>query len=241
MTVVSFLHLIRMVSLAVRLCTLVKGSNVDNVEHMNILVTMSKCLKRAAMEHDVEAADLRAVLEDELLMELTLRYVDNISEPSQNDYVKEGILYHLCGYMLHARPAVTDCKDCYKSVRCEKSDLPSDFKPSRYTELLNRGNLVFVTPNFFKTFRVVESIVEKHLEQIDQIHVVNSFQKCISKVAKANLIPIFCDIHRNHHLPYLIREYVVVRFHFESKRLKSRMLSQSSTAVKKHSKLSKLA
>lgn len=88
MTVVSFQHIIRMVSLAVRLSTVIKGSNVDSAQQMDILVTMSKCLKRTAMEQDVEAANIRAALEDELLKELTVRFVDNIEEPSQNDYVK---------------------------------------------------------------------------------------------------------------------------------------------------------
>ena len=76
-----------MVSLAVRLCTVIKGSNVDNAEQMNILVTMSKCLKRSAKENDVHAADLRAVLEDELMKELNVLYVDNIDEPTQKDYI----------------------------------------------------------------------------------------------------------------------------------------------------------
>ncbi len=126
-----------------------------------MLVTMSKCLQRSAKECDVAAADLKAVLEDELLKELTIRYVDYIEEPAGNDFIKEAILYHLCGYMIHARPGVTDCVDCKKSVRCDELELPESFTADHYTAIRNRGNLVFVTVPFFQTFRVIESIIEK--------------------------------------------------------------------------------
>ena len=91
-TVTSFQHIIRYVSLGARLSKLVKGANVDYVEQMNMLVTMSKCLQRRAKECDLAAADLKAVLEDELLNELTIRYVDYIEEPAGKDCIKEAIL-----------------------------------------------------------------------------------------------------------------------------------------------------
>ncbi len=49
-----------------------KGANVDNVEQINMLITMSKCLQGSAKECDVAAADLKAVLEDELLKDLSI-------------------------------------------------------------------------------------------------------------------------------------------------------------------------
>lgn len=240
-TVISFQHIIRMVSLSVRLNTVIRGSNVDSAEKFDILVTMSHCLKKAAKECDVEAEDLKATLEDELLKELTIRYVDDLREPEKKDGVKDVLLFKLCGYMMHARPALLDCIDCCNSVCCEQSQLPKNFDPSCYNKLVNRGKLMFVSQNFFRTFRVIESVVEKHLQNIFQIHMADSFEKCISEVAKSNVIPVFCDAHRDHHLPYLIGEYVVVRYHFESKRLKEKLLSKSATQVKKNFKLSKLA
>ncbi|EFX67538.1 hypothetical protein DAPPUDRAFT_261487 [Daphnia pulex] len=59
-TVTSFQQIIRYVSLGARLSTIIQGANVDNVEQMNILVTMSKCLKRQAKESDIRASDLRS-------------------------------------------------------------------------------------------------------------------------------------------------------------------------------------
>ena len=88
-TVTSFQHIIRYVSLGARLSSLLKGANVDNVEQMNILVTMSKCLKSAAKECDIQASDLKAVLEDELLKELTVRYVEYVEEPAGKDSLRK--------------------------------------------------------------------------------------------------------------------------------------------------------
>lgn len=60
------------------------------------------------------------------------------------------------------------------------------------------------------------------------------FHVGISKVSKAHILPLFCNVHRDHVLPYLIREYVKVRFQFESKRLENVLLSKSSANVEKH-------
>ncbi len=67
-----------------------------------------------------------------------------------------------------------------------------------------------------------------------------SFHDCIANISQAEILPIFCDKHRDHHIPYLIREYVGVRYHFESKRLKNRLLSKNKAATKTNSKMSKM-
>ena len=96
---------------------------------------MSKCLQRKAKECDIESADLKAVLEDELLKELTVWYVDYVKEPAGKDCIKEAILFYLCGYMIHARPSVTRCNDWKKSVRCDELELPADFTADHYTAI----------------------------------------------------------------------------------------------------------
>ncbi len=96
----SFQQIIRYVSLGARLSTIIKGANVDNVEQMNILVTMSKCLQRQAKESDIRASELRSVLEDKLLKEITIRFVDKIDEPVNSNFVKDIFIYDLCGYMI---------------------------------------------------------------------------------------------------------------------------------------------
>ncbi len=73
------------------------------------------------------------------------------------------------GYLLHARPCVSVCKACEKTVRCDELDLPSDFTADHKTALRNRGGLIFVTVNMFKTFRVIEKIVESHFQPLGQI------------------------------------------------------------------------
>jgi hypothetical protein len=98
--VTSFQQIIRYVSLGARLSTIIQGANVDNVEQMNILVTMSKCLKRQAKESDIRASDLRSVLEDKLLKEITIRFVDKINEPANYNFVKDILIYDLCGYIV---------------------------------------------------------------------------------------------------------------------------------------------
>ena len=68
-----------------------------------------------------------------------------------------------------------------------------------------------------------------------------TFQMCIDKISTCHLVPIFCDIHRDEKLPYVIREFVGVRYYFESKRLKNLLLAKASANVKTNKKLAKLA
>ena len=78
---------------------------------------------------------------------------------------------------------VNQCKNyCKKSVRCEQMELP-----------------------LFQTFRIIESIIQTHFEPIGQMFVEDSFPKCITKIAQISIIPVFCDVHRELILPYLIR------------------------------------
>lgn len=180
-------------------------------------------------------------MEDILLKELTSRYVDSLPEREKVDYINDIAIYDVCGYMLKARPSVTVCLDCKHSVQCNELELPPDFNFDHFTGLRTRGNLIFVTVNMFQTFRVIESIIESHFNPISQMYAENSFEECITKISKAQILKLFCDIHRDHHLPYLIREYVGVRYHFESVRLKNLMLSQSKAVKVSNAKLSKHA
>jgi hypothetical protein len=59
-TVTSFLQIIRYISLQARLSYLVKqvkGSNIDDKEPVELLVTMSKCLQEHAKESDITAKE----------------------------------------------------------------------------------------------------------------------------------------------------------------------------------------
>ena len=133
------------------------------------------------------------------------------------------------------------CTDCKKTVICDELQLPSNFNADFYTALRNRGKLLFVTVQMFETFRVINAIIEKHFQSMGQIFVDDSFQICITEISKAHLLPLFCEVHRDHVFPYVIREFVQLRYHFESKRLKENLLSNASANVKKNKKLAKLA
>ncbi len=126
---------------------------------MNKLVTMSKCLQQQAKECDVQAADLKAVLENELLKELTIRYVTELRGEEHPDFIRDIMLYHLCGYMLHSRSNITKCEDCKKTVICEELELPPEFTADYYSALRNRGNLIFVTVGMFQTFRLIDKTI----------------------------------------------------------------------------------
>jgi hypothetical protein len=111
------------------------------------------------------------------------------------------------------------CPDCYKSLRCEELELPEDFTADHYTRIRNNGGLIFVTVNMFQTFRVIEKVIEGHFQLIGQMYEEETFQMCIDKISTCYLVPIFCDIHGDEKLPYVIRKFVGVRYYFESKRL----------------------
>lgn len=206
---------------------------------MTVLVTMSKCLQRTAKECDVDVANVKNALQDELLKALTSRFVQSITESVENDVIKDAALYYLCGYMLHARPSITKCQNCKETVQCEKLQLPSNFTAAHYTAIISRGHLVFVTIPFFQCFQVIEKVIETHFLDESHIYACNSFQMCISNISKCSLLPVFCDEHRDKNLPYIIREYVGVRFHLESKRLKQKMLASLSSKAKTYAKVSK--
>jgi hypothetical protein len=71
----------------------------------------------------------------------------------------------------------------------------------------------------FQTFRVIEKVIEGHFQLIGQMYEEETFQMCIDKISTCYLVPIFCDIHGDEKLPYVIRKFVGVRYYFESKRL----------------------
>ncbi|XP_057380927.1 uncharacterized protein LOC130703482 [Daphnia carinata] len=101
-------------------------------------------------------------------------------------------------------------------------------------------NAMFKT-NFatYQSLTLLVKLPNDGCQDVIKIVMHDSFQKCISKISKANIITVFCDVHRDFSFPYLIREFVSLRYHLESKRLKNVMLQVASAKVKIHGKLSK--
>ncbi|KAK4003944.1 hypothetical protein OUZ56_005689 [Daphnia magna] len=210
-TVTSFLQIIRYVSLQSRLSFLmkqVKGSNIDNKEPLEMLVTMSQCLQQHAKDIDITVKDFKEAIKDKLLAELTIRYVDDIPKGGKNDFNLNLMVYDLCGYIVKTRKHLTACEVCKNLVRCHELDLPKDFTADQYTAMRNRGYLVYVTVPFFKTILVVELAIQSHFEDLNHIYIHDSFELCCAKIAELHTVPLFCDEHRDYNLKYLVMEYV---------------------------------
>ena len=107
-------------------------------------------------------------------------------------------------------------------------ELPEDFDAAFYTSLRNKGGLIFVTIAMFQSFRTIEAKIAHHFEDSNHVYKLDSFQVCIDAISGSGIHPLFCDKHRDDSLPFLIMEYVHVRYHFESKRYKDKYLSRLS-------------
>ncbi|KAK4023776.1 hypothetical protein OUZ56_009172 [Daphnia magna] len=87
---------------------------------------------------------------EELLEELSVRYVDVMDNQSSNDEVKHEMLYDMCGYLVKTRDSVwIHCPNCKKGLITKYEDLPSTFLSADYTADRNHGGLTFVTVKFF--------------------------------------------------------------------------------------------
>ena len=97
--------------------------------------------------------------------------------------------------------------------------------------------LKYATKDMFKTFRAVEDVVDSHFTSPKHIFVRDSYEKVLSKIGEISLIPISCEKHPAT-LPYLIMEYVQLRFHFEANRYQNLHLSRLNASIVNHKKLS---
>jgi hypothetical protein len=66
-----------------------------------------------------------------------------------------------------------------------------------------------------------------------------SFEVCCDKISESHTIPLFCEEHRDCNLKYLVMEYVKVRFHLESKGLRTFLVLPSKTKVQTNFKIAK--
>ncbi|KAK4026511.1 hypothetical protein OUZ56_027708 [Daphnia magna] len=129
---------------------LVRG-NIDNEENLRVLVSYEECLLNKFKACEKEAARIRESFKEQLLEELSVRYVDVMDNQSSNDEVKHEMLYDMCGYLVKTRDSVwIHCPNCKKGLITKYEDLPSTFLSADYTADRNHGGLTFVTVNFLK-------------------------------------------------------------------------------------------
>ena len=93
----------------------------------------------------------------------------------------------------------------------------------------------------YQTPCAIEKVVSEHFSSLKHIYVTVSFKECIEKIKLTNVLPLFCDTHRDCNMGTLIMKYVKVRYYFESKRLQDVLLSKEQTKVHANFKLAKTA
>jgi hypothetical protein len=87
----------------------------------------------------------------------------------------------------------------------------------------------------------VEKIISSQFEDGGHYLVRDSYKICKSKIKLLNLFFFFCETHRADSYPYLIMEFVQVRYHSESKRFQERNLAEIDSNVRQNFKMAKLA
>lgn len=226
----SSLYIFRMLALySSSTRVFIKNANVDQEEQLTNISSYKKCLVDRFKNNNKALEEFKYEIEQKLLKELTVRFISDCSITGKAT-VDDMLVYDLCGFILKARSFLVDyCKDCKNSVICKELELPDDFDAANYTILRNKGGLTFVTIPMFLSFRTIEAEIAAHFSNDNHVYKSDSFEVCINAISETNIHPLFCDTHRNHSLPFLIMEYVHVRYHFESKRYKNLHFSKSNT------------
>ena len=81
--------------------------------------------------------------------------------------------------------------------------------------------------------QLVENVVSNFFDNANHIYVNNCFEKVMSKLCELNLKNPCCDKHKDS-LPYLMMQYVHIRFHTESKRYRNIHLSKDRTEMQQN-------
>ena len=164
---------------------------------------------------------------------------EDISTPTSKDETINHVVYDLCGYLLCTRKNLLKCPNCLRTLARDPESLPENHEASTWTTMKNRGGLKFCTDAMFQTFRAVEEVLRQHFTS-NQVYMRDSFELVISKLVEEKLkIPqICCDDHREHTVPSLIYEYIMIRFQFQAKSERNNIASKrKAQSLKKQSRL----
>ena len=218
---------------------MIKNANVDQEEELYNIASYHDCLVDLYKCNTKVLEELNLQRDRQLIDELAIRFVENCDYLNK-DTVDDLLVYDVCGYVIKARRFLTDhCTECKNSLVSKELLLPEDFGAANYTILKNKGGLIFVTIPMFLSFRVIESVISQHFSSEKHVYINDAFDLCINAIAKSSIHPLFCDTHREHSLPLLIREYVHIRFFFEQKRFNNLHYSKSNTQTKTDDKKKK--
>ncbi|KAK4037850.1 hypothetical protein OUZ56_029876 [Daphnia magna] len=189
-TAASFLHIIRMMSLYTPAKILLRNANVENDDHIRVLVDFKECLIKKFPDNAKAATDLRVAMKDDLMEELGKRYVNELPL-SKEDRIGNFLIYDVAGYMVKTRENLFECEACRQTVITKEADLPSDFDADAYTRARTKGGLVFVTLSMYQTLCAIEKVVSNHFKSLNHIYITDTFQECIAKVKLTNVLPLF--------------------------------------------------
>lgn len=211
---------------------------MDGKDGGQILVAYKECLIHKFRACEAEAKKIKSALKDDLQKELLSRYTSDIPD-APSDSTRDQLVYDLCGYLIRTRHEVCGtCSLCNALMETEETKM-EDFMPAKYTFQRSFGDLKYATPAMFKTFRAVEDVIDAHFASPNHIFVRDSYDTVLENVKQLSLIPISCQQHPGT-VPYLIMEYVQIRFHFEAVRYQNLHLSKMHASIVQHKKLSTL-
>ncbi|KAI9563207.1 hypothetical protein GHT06_010665 [Daphnia sinensis] len=239
-TAKSILHIYRILSLySSTTKVLNRNANIDQEDQLYNISSYRKCLLDRYKNNTKVLEDLKFSLHDKLLQELSIHFVTECAI-TKKATVDDKLVYDICGYLMRTRGYLIEyCETCKDSVVCDELLLPDDFDAAAYTQLRTKGGLTFVTVAMFESFRTIEVEVAAHFKNYSHVYKSDTFEVCIDAISSSNIHPIFCESHRNQSLPFLVMEYVHIRYFFESKRYRDLHFSKTNSAIHKHSKVSK--
>jgi hypothetical protein len=205
-TATSFLELFRLLSLYYPTKQILRGSNCDDKEEKQVLLTsytswmkqQFKCNKQKLSENKKYFDN---ILLKGIVREIQLKNDSSHEEPTILDDSAKGkkldvldcdVIYYICGYMVHSyrkkgkRQNTSFCQDCLVTVEISPEDLPPNFTASKLTNIKKRGRLIFSSYNLFKLICVVEesffSLAEKN-----RVFLRDAFESVLVAVAERNL------------------------------------------------------
>jgi len=171
------------------------------------------------------------------LEELSIRFVDDLPDEDCANNTKDQGIYDLCGYLLRSRgDIILQCADCKNLLETDCDSLPQNFLAAEYTASRSYGGLKFPSVAMFKSFKEAERIISQHFQSPSHIFVHKTFEEVMDKICELNLINLGCESHPDV-LPFLLMEFVQIRYYFESRRYRQIHLSNVTTTV--HSNMKK--
>ena len=217
--------------------------NFDDEERMQILTSYKDCLLASFRENVREAATVRENFKDALLKGIiSASKTQRDSSAEDLDLVQANATYYLSGYIVHTRSSQIPCPSCKSSLLIEENELPNDFYASFITSMKSLGYLRFASLGLYYVFAKVERLLQLHF-QSDAAFLRDSFDQIIGTIAEDGIggFPdICCAEHKEEIVPFLIFEYIEIRYHIEAKRYKNEVLQKLKTDQQKHRKLGKL-